>query len=81
MTGGQGDDIFVFAAGNDRDFVRDFNNGDIVEISGFDISNFEDVMEHASQTSRGVKIDFGEDELTLDGARLWHLDAEDFLIV
>jgi peroxidase len=80
LHGGRGDDIFVFAAGNGRDTICDFSGGDIVEVSGFDITSFAELMDNAQQTRRGVVIDMGEDELVLQGTCLWKLNAEDFLI-
>lgn len=78
LSGGRGADTFVFAKGNDLDWVRDFRGNDTVEISGFGVDNFNDLMSHAKQSWHGVKIELGDDKLVLQNARIWQLDAEDF---
>ncbi len=79
LWGGQGDDTFVFKAGNGVDIIRDFGWGsDVIEMSGFGVSSFDEVMASAKQGWWKVTIDFGDDELILHRTTLSQLSEEDF---
>ncbi|GAA6209970.1 hypothetical protein NBRC116601_32630 [Cognatishimia sp. WU-CL00825] len=82
LIGGAGNDIFVFATGDDRAVIRDFDSsGDdriAIDIAGFD--SFADVLDVATQTRKGVEIDFGNgDSAVLLGVDIDDLGANDFL--
>ncbi|MEM8569660.1 MAG: spondin domain-containing protein [Pseudomonadota bacterium] len=82
IQGGAGDDQFYFAEGDGRDFVLDLNQeGDdqiVLAVSG--VETFDDVLDVASASDRGVRLIFGEgDALFLRDADIDQLDAGDFL--
>jgi hypothetical protein len=86
VTGGLGDDTFVFALGDDNDRYVDFTAGagtdDVIELSGFGTSfdEFSEVFAAASQQGSNVVIDFGAgDAITLLNTTLANLHEDDFV--
>ena len=86
LIGGAGSDTFIFSTGYGRDIVRDFNargrDHDILDLSGLEsVTGFRDVMRnHISVYEGGVMIDGGNgDVIILEGVKLKHLDASDFI--
>ena len=81
LFGGSGDDIFHFVQGDGADTILRFKpDADRVrlEVGGFD--SFQDVIDHASNTSDGVAIDLGAgDSLLLTGTNLNALSETDFI--
>lgn len=80
LLGGAGPDVFLFRTGNDLDRVLDFEDGDLVDLSGHDAaSDFDALMATATEDAVGVSFALGGDLLTLVGVALADLGAEDFL--
>jgi len=88
LTGGPGNDRFVFAGENGFDTVKDFVNGsDKIDLSAYDVSDVSDL--EISQTgpvaAGGVTIISGytdnpeENIISLDGVRASDLGNEDFI--
>ena len=88
LTGGRGDDAFVFFNGSGVDKVTDFSqragNRDKIVLSGFnlsgtDIHNFEDLRPLMQDTAAGVVIRLNAgSEITLAGIRVAQLSGADF---
>lgn len=83
LTGGEGDDFFVFDFGNGNDVVTDFQNGfDLLDVSGrgvgFDLSA---AIGGAQQIENDTLVNLGEgDSVLLQNFLLADLDATDFLV-
>lgn len=75
FKGGKGKDQFDFAAGMDKDKIKDFGNGDdSVELAGLGVSNFNQLKGMMEQKGKNVVIDFGDgDVLTF-----LNFDKDDF---
>jgi Ca2+-binding RTX toxin-like protein len=87
LTGGLGDDAFVFRLGEGSDAITDFSplaasNNDVIELVGFGAAfdSFAEVMAAASQNGADVVIDFGSGQtLTLQNLTLAALASADFI--
>jgi hypothetical protein len=71
MTGGGGDDTFVFRAGSGSDLVTDFQigssaNRDVVDLRDFGLT-ISQVLNDTHDTTQGAVIDLGSDRITLVG--------------
>ncbi|MBM6596402.1 peroxidase family protein [Microvirga pudoricolor] len=78
MTGGSGEDTFVFQKGMGRDFVTDFRNGeDMIDVSGLGkVNGISDLA--LDQVGNDVEIRHGSDVLVLEGVSIAQLDSKDF---
>ncbi|MFL4967590.1 MAG: calcium-binding protein [Xanthobacteraceae bacterium] len=87
LTGGGGNDTFVFRRGGAHDTATDFSGGaglsDTVALSGFgNITSFTDVLSHATQVGADTVIDFGGgDQLVLQNVLRSSLVADDFRFI
>lgn len=81
LTGGEGADVFVFARGDGRDRVLDWEDGvDQLDLSSFGIS-FRKVMSYADQAGDDVVFNFGDGhKLKLEGTLRSDLDQSDFIL-
>jgi Ca2+-binding RTX toxin-like protein len=87
LTGGGGNDTFVFRRGYAHDTLTDFRGGagvsDAIALSGFtNITSFADVLTHASQVGADTVIDFGNgDQIVLQNVLKSSLVADDFRFI
>jgi beta-glucanase (GH16 family) len=86
LVGGGGTDVFVFSVGDGRDVVRDFSalpgNRDKIELRGFGLKAFEDVLAIASDTTAGVVLRPSRDQaVLLSGVKRAALRPEQFVLV
>ncbi len=84
LRGGTGDDAFLFATGDDRDQIGDFDRlgDDVVVLSVEGIESFEDVLDAASESETGTVLAFGGgDSLFLRGVATDDLEAGDFVFI
>lgn len=94
LTGGAGNDLlqgnfnadtFIFADGNGRDTITDFdaiNPLEKIDLSGVSaiVNAFDLLSNHATQVGGNVLIDTGGgNSITLNGVSLANLDASDFI--
>ena len=85
LTGGNGRDTFVFKKNWDNDRILDFeNNFDTLALDvalwGGGMTRAEVVDQFGEKTIRGVKLDFGDDEIFVDGIGLARLKNDiDFI--
>lgn len=80
LKGGAHADLFVFAAGNRRDTVKQFVAGeDQVHFVDTDLTRFADLLDVAVQRGGNVEIGLGPDLLVLQGVDLEDLSPGDFL--
>lgn len=83
LSGGKGDDLFVFTKGSSNDTITDYVDGhDHIRISGFDTFNaFKDLV--ITKQAGDVLIDFGSemagDSLLVEHAKLKDFDKSDFV--
>ncbi len=79
MTGGAGNDSFVFRSGFGHDTILDFGGGDIVDISKADFADFAELSEHLADTALGTVLTL-DDHSTLTFANVdkAHLTADQF---
>lgn len=61
LFGGRGDDSFLFASGDGHDIIGDFRGNDTLVLAVDGISSFEDLAAVATDTRRGLELDFGSD--------------------
>lgn len=83
LHGGSSADTFVFEKDAGNDLIFDFKAGkagkDLILFQGTDLHSFADIIEHATDTPRGVVISYDEGSLLLMDVRLSQLDINDFL--
>ena len=83
LTGGIGNDTFIFSTGYDVDRITDFGNGngDVIDVSDFEIVDFASLQALFVELNGDVRIDFGDgDILIIQDTLIADLDAGDFLI-
>ncbi|MCC6988629.1 MAG: M10 family metallopeptidase C-terminal domain-containing protein [Acidobacteria bacterium] len=88
LTGGAGDDLFVFANGSGADRVLNFStaagSGDVIDLSAVtnpDWTTFADVQAHMTQVASDTLIDLGGgNSITLVGVAPQNLSASDFTL-
>jgi Ca2+-binding RTX toxin-like protein len=83
LTGGGSDDLFVFENGSGTDRITDFNfgAGDQIDLSNFNLADFDAVMDLATQSGDDVRITFESgDILVLNDTLIGSLDANDFVL-
>lgn len=81
LSGGSGEDVFVFGTGYGTDRVTDFGDGDRLDLRGLEVAaDFDDVMEMAREGPAGLILDFGTDRLVLEGLSTNDLSVDDVLI-
>jgi Ca2+-binding RTX toxin-like protein len=85
LTGGDGNDTFVFNRVLGHDTITDFDatgsNHDIIQLHGA-FANFDDLLAHAEDRGHDVVIHIdNHNSITLQGVRLGSLDAGDFAFV
>lgn len=81
LTGGNGRDTFGYNLGDEDDTITDFDLlRDKIQIDlDLGVSNFADIIAHASQVGADTVIDFGNgDMLTLENIQISDLAANDF---
>lgn len=81
LVGGEGADVFVFARGDGRDRIVDWEDGvDKLDLSAFDIS-LRKALSYARQVGDDVVFNFGDGHtLTIEDARRGELGASDFIL-
>ena len=82
LWGGLGADTFVFASGNGKDTVKDFQAGeDSIDLTNWGkVKSFTDLINnHASNHDGDVWISAGRDLLIIEDIKKGQLDASDFL--
>lgn len=84
LTGGAGADHFVFTKGSGADVITDFNarnsasGHDLIDLSGYKgIDGFADLSIH--DVDGHAVIDFGSDQVVLEGVKLSAVDKADFI--
>jgi Ca2+-binding RTX toxin-like protein len=81
LTGGLGNDSFVFSKHSGSDVITDFGRGrDVIDLAELDFGDFDDVRSGMTQTEDGVmiRLDDGDDNLALlESLKLTSLDADD----
>jgi len=88
LTGGAGDDLFVFANGSGADRVLNFStaagSGDVIDLSAVtnpDWTTFADLQAHMTQVAADTLIDLGGgNSITLVGVAPQNLSASDFVL-
>jgi Ca2+-binding RTX toxin-like protein len=82
LTGDKGADTFHFGKGDKVDTITDFDASgkgqDLIDLDGFGKLSFKKL--DIDVDGKDVVIDFGKgDELVLEGVKLKHIDASDFM--
>ena len=85
LSGGGGDDLFVFQDGGGNDTIDDFSAGpgagDVIDISAFGFGAFADVLAAATDIGGDTRIQLDAgDSVTLLGVQAANLDADDFIL-
>ena len=85
MTGGAGDNTYVFDENSGNDRISDFSGGDIIELlaqlNGTSISSGSGVLSRISDTSEGASINLGDgNSILLEGVSKDDLDASMFIV-
>ncbi|MEO0914786.1 MAG: calcium-binding protein, partial [Pseudomonadota bacterium] len=80
LRGGNGIDTFVFVEGADYDVVRDFREGDLIDVSDFGFTSFSEIEDNIFTFNGHTHIGFGTgDRLVLFGTNQNEIGAEDFI--
>ncbi len=85
LTGGTGDDHFLFVFGDGHDTITDFapgnGSGDVIDLHGYGVTAFSDLLTHMSQVGADVLIDLdAQNQILLQHVTLAQLNAGDFLL-
>ncbi|MCV6574468.1 MAG: M10 family metallopeptidase C-terminal domain-containing protein, partial [Cohaesibacter sp.] len=84
LTGGTGNDVFIFAAGDGKDTIEDFSagsgSGDVIELSGISgFDSFADVLAAASDQGADTFIRLDDDNsILLKDVSVADLHQDDF---
>jgi hypothetical protein len=83
VSGGEGDDTFVFTLGDGFDHVMDFtagdSSGDLIELTGYGVATFAQLQAFMSEDANGVTIAFdSNNQIMLQGVTLTQLNQSDF---
>jgi serralysin len=83
LTGGAGDDLFVFGSNAGKDVVVDFRAGgahDVIDLTAVaDLDDWSDVQALITSSAAGAVIHLGTGTVTLAGVSAASLGASDFL--
>lgn len=80
LNGGRDADVFIYRSGDGEDIVRRFDvDEDYFILQGSDFSSFQDVLDNAVETRRGVEIVFDDDNsIALRGVEKGELNEDNF---
>jgi Ca2+-binding RTX toxin-like protein len=80
LSGGKGIDTFVFENGDGKDTIRDFGNGaDLIDFSG-QFASFDEIIDAATDGSKGVTITYEGGSVTLTGWEIADLTEAHFVL-
>jgi len=78
LVGNRGKDIFGFEDSFGHDTIKDFSNGDRIDLSGVsEVDRFKDL--EITKANKHTIITIGDDTITLENVKPNELDAGDFL--
>ena len=78
LTGGDGADLFVFASGEGRDSITDFDTtADLIDLTAFNFDGLSDLR--LTDGDDGVTIRLGHQSILLEGLSAADLTADSFL--
>jgi Ca2+-binding RTX toxin-like protein len=83
LKGGSGNDRFIFNKDGDTDTVRDFTQGDRLDMSNFEFESFEEAMSHAEQVGDDVvftNLHLDGESVILKNVDINTLDSGDFIL-
>jgi Ca2+-binding RTX toxin-like protein len=82
LIGGRNGDIFVFAEGDGRDRIADFQNGsDLINLSGWtEMDTYKDVLSHLRVDGDDIVISAGSDSLRLTDVARSEINKTDFIL-
>ncbi|MEM6440474.1 MAG: hypothetical protein AAF763_12365 [Pseudomonadota bacterium] len=81
LTGGAGRDVFRFAENGGRDKIKDFRDGDRVDLRGIDgLDDISDVQRAARDRGDDLLLRFGKDRLTIEDYQRSDIEDADFLV-
>lgn len=82
LSGESGADIFIFRKGQGNDTITDFQagsaKGDVIRLDKTVLSDFKDVLSHATEKSGDLIIDYGNNTIKLEDVDKSDLRANDF---
>ena len=79
LKGGPGLDVFYFQRFDGQDTIKDFSRSrDAIMFDDSLASSKSDVFAAASAYKKGVVLDFGSDEIKIEGLKLAKLSKVDF---
>ncbi|MBN9022474.1 MAG: calcium-binding protein [Rhizobiales bacterium] len=79
LWGGKGYDTFFFARHDGKDTIRDFSRKqDTIMLDSSLASGMRDVRQAAEKYKKGVVLDFGSDEVRIEGLKMKQLNKVDF---
>ncbi|MEL7469971.1 MAG: spondin domain-containing protein [Pseudomonadota bacterium] len=82
LEGGSGSDTFLFAAGDGRDTVQDFDaDADVIVLGGTDITDLAGLEDVSRDRGNSVIIDLGADRIVLRDTSFEELTETNFLFV
>lgn len=86
LTGGVGDDTFVFRPGDGHDVITDFQGGleagDVIRLDGFGLDHFADLQQFMSQQSEGTVLTLpGGDSILIKSVPAASLTPDDFIFL
>ncbi|MEM9349621.1 MAG: fasciclin domain-containing protein [Pseudomonadota bacterium] len=81
LAGGRGEDTFVFQAGDARDVIVDFKQGeDLIDLTAFGFEDgFDDIAHNIRDRGHDTEIKLEHTRIVLEGIDAHDLSADDFL--
>jgi Ca2+-binding RTX toxin-like protein len=82
LWGGASKDIFVFSDGYGMDFIRDFEDKDVINLKGLTgFDSMQDLFDnHMFEDEGDVVVEVGDDFLIIEGVTIEDLGAKHFVI-
>lgn len=84
LTGGIGNDVFIFDGEFGNDTITDFEAGssgnDRIKIQSADINTFDDLLSLATEVNGGVMLSLSEGSIFLENTLIDDLNQGDFII-
>lgn len=82
LIGGAGADFFFFRRNSDIEIVRDFSDGDQIELDFLEAYQLDNLFaKHLEQKGENLVIAYGDDKLILRDTELNELSQDDFIFV
>ncbi len=82
LTGGDGDDVFIFSGAWGQDDITDFEEGDLIEVDAAAFAKLDQALDNYIQNGDHIALYFGDGRfITLQNTSIDQISADDFRLV